>query len=91
MWFSWGRIWSASLPIFDFSSSFITFLGHFLALDGFGELVCSSIIADLLFWLSSDTGFEGETEVDSTLSIIVCDIDCLGRSTIVDDILLSCS
>ena len=79
----------------DFSSSFITFLGHFLALDGFGELVClkeeSSIIADLLFWLSSDTGFEGETEFDSTLSIIVCDIDCSGRSTVVDDILLSCS
>ena len=80
--------------MFDFSSSFITFLGHFLALDGFGELVClkeSSIIADLLCWLSSDTGFEGETEFDSTLSIIVCDFDCSGRSTIVDDILLSCS
>ena len=80
--------------MFDFSSSFITFFGHFLALDDFGELVClkeSSIIADLLFWLSSDTGFEGETEVDSTLSIIVCDIDWPGRSTIVDDILLCCS
>ena len=80
--------------MFDFSSSFITFLGHFLALDGFGELLCleeSSITADLLFWLSSVIGFEGETEVDSTLSIIVCDIDCSGRSTVVDDILLCCS
>ena len=80
--------------MFDFSSSFITFLGHFLALDGFGELGCleeSSMIVDLLFWLSSDTGFEGETEFDSTLSIIVCDIGCLRRPPVVNGILLCCS